>query len=77
MSRKKHILPNNTKVAIYFDGVKVGESIITDHNIERNGDNPKQYDLYYEVKIEGTGLELMLNLPEKHWLNDFEVKPIK
>jgi hypothetical protein len=77
MSRKKHILPNNTKVAIYFDGEKVGEGIITNHNLENIGDNPKQYDLYYEVKIERTGLELMLNLPEKHWLNAFEVKPIR
>lgn len=77
MSRKKHILPNNTKVAIYFDGVKVGEGIITAHDIERNEDNPKISDLYYQVKIKRTGLELMLNLPEKHWLNAFEVKPIK
>lgn len=76
MSRKKHILPNNTKVAIFFDKVKVGEGIITDHNLE-NVDNTKQSDLYYQVKIERTGLELMLNLPEKHWLNAFEVKAIK
>lgn len=75
--QEKHILPNNTKVAIFFDGVKVGEGTITDHNVEKNGDNPKQYDLYYEVKIERTGLEMMLNLPEKHWLNAFEVKPIR
>ena len=77
MSRKKHIYPNGTKVAVYFDGEKVGEGIITNHDIEKNEDNPKQYDLYYEVRIERTGLEIMLNLPEKHWLNHFEVKPIK
>ena len=74
MSKKKHILPNGTKVQIYFEGSPVGTGVITNHNIEKE-DN--QEHLYYEVAVERTDLEIMLGLPEKHWLNAFEVKPIK
>ena len=73
MSKKRHILPNETKVDIRWEGATVGTGIITDHNIEQeDGDE----HVYYEVRIERTDLEIMLGLKDKHWLNAYEVKPI-
>jgi hypothetical protein len=74
MSKKKHIYPNGTKVEIHWEGSCVGSGVITNHNIEPEDDTEH---LYYEVKIKRTDLEIMLGLEEKHWLNAYEVKPIR
>ena len=74
MSKRKNIYPNGTRVEIRWEGTTVGTGIITDHNIEQEDD---EEHLYYEVKIERTDLEIMLGLKDKHWLNSYEVKPIR
>lgn len=74
MSKKQHIYPNGTKVEIRWEGCCVGRGIITDHNTEKEDTDEHSY---YEVKIKRTALEIMLGLEEKHWLNAYEVKPIK
>jgi len=77
MSRKKHIYPVGTKVEIRWEGTTVGTGIITDHNIEIDEDDSKTEHLYYEVEVDRNDFERFLGLPAKHWLNDFEVRPIK
>jgi len=77
MSKKKHIYPNGTKVQVYFDGSPVWTGKIVDHDIEIDDDDSKTQNLYYKVEIKRTDFEKMLGLDKYHWLNDFEVKPVK
>ena len=77
MSKKKHIYPNGTKVQVYFEGSPVGTGTIVDSDIETDEDDSRTQHLYYKVEIERTDFEIMLGLDKYHWLNDFEVKPIK
>ena len=71
--KKKHILPNGIKVKIKWEGKIVGEGILIDNDVEKEG---RDKHIYYKVKIECSDLENMLGFPNEHWLNDFEVKPM-
>lgn len=78
MSRKKqHLLPNNTKVEVLFEGVVVGTGRIIDHLLEQDDMYPNRKNLFYRVNIEETELDRFLGFDREHWLNDFEVRPIK
>lgn len=77
MSRKKHILPNGTKVEVLFEGAVVGKGKIIDHLLEQDDVCPNKTHLYYKVDIEQTDLDRFLRIDRDHWLNAFEVKPIR
>jgi hypothetical protein len=77
MSRKRHIYPNGTKVEVLFEGVVVGTGKIVEHLVEPDDMYPNKTHLYYRVEIERSELERFLDLDKEHWLNDFEVRPIK
>lgn len=77
MSKKKHIYPNGTKVEIYFEGATVGTGKIIDHLLEPDDVFPSKTHLYYKVEVEQTELEKFIDIDKEHWLNDFEVKPIR
>jgi len=78
MSRKKqHLLPNNTKVEVLFEGVVVGTGTIVEHLLEPDDMYPNKTHLYYRVDIEQTDLDRFFGRDKENWLNDFEVRPIK
>ena len=80
MSKKKqHILPNGTKVNVLFEGSVVGTGVIIDHLLEPDDMYPSRQNLTYRVRIEPSPLIRMLDIPLEleHWLNDFELKPVK
>ena len=76
MSRKKHILPRNTKVEVLFEGAVVGKGRIVEHLLEQDDMYPNRKNLFYKVDIEQSQLDRFLGIDREHWLNDFEVRPI-
>lgn len=76
-NKKKHILPNGIKVNVLFEGSVVGTGTIIDHIEEPDDMYPNKTNLYYKVRVDLNDFERFLNMPKEHYLNSFEVKPIK
>ena len=77
MSKKKHLLPNGTRVEVFFEGSPVGTGTIIDNLLEPDDMSPNKTNLYYKVRVELNDFDKFLNMPREHWLNSFEVKPIR
>lgn len=77
MSRKKHIYPNGTHIEVLFEGTVVGTGKIVEHLLEQDDMYPTRENLFYRVDIEQTELDRLSGRDKEHWLNDFEVRPIK
>lgn len=75
-NKKKHILPNGTRVEVLFEGTPVGTGVIITHFLEPDDMYPSRQNLTYRVRIEPSPLERMLDIPLEHWLNSFEIRPI-